>query len=67
LLGFKAHLLVFREGLETFAANFRKVGEQIIAASVRRDESKTLAVVEPLVDTGIHENSLKIKKCSNLG
>ncbi|GAB2924304.1 hypothetical protein GCM10027093_74710 [Paraburkholderia jirisanensis] len=33
--------------------------EQVVAALVRGNEAKTLAVVEPLDGTGIHENFLK--------
>ena len=60
LLGFEANLLVFGERLEAVATNFRKVGEEVVAACVRRNKAEALAVVEPLDDTGIHENSLKI-------
>src|SRR5471032_2406281 len=60
LLGFEANLLVFGERLEAVATNFRKVGEEVVAACVRRDKAEALAVVEPLDDTGIHIKSLKI-------
>jgi hypothetical protein len=60
LLGFEANLLVFGERLEAVATNFRKVGEEIVAACVRRNEAEALAVIEPLNDTGIHIKSLKI-------
>jgi hypothetical protein len=39
--------------------------EQVVAALVRGDEAKAFAVVEPLNDTGIHEESLR-KKLKNL-
>lgn len=58
-LGFVAHFLVFRERLEAVASNFREVGEEIIAASVRRDETETLRVVKPFNSTGIHNISLR--------
>jgi hypothetical protein len=60
LLGFEANLLVFGERLEAVATNFRKVGEEVVAACVRRNKAEALAVVEPLDDTGIHDKSLKI-------
>ena len=54
-----AYLLVLCERLETIAPNFRKAGEEIVAASVRSSEAKAFAVVEPLNGTGIHEESLR--------
>ena len=59
LLRFEAHFLIFSERLEAVAAYFREVGEEIVAASIRSNEAKALAIVEPLDSTGIHKNSLK--------
>jgi len=56
-LGLVAHLLAFGERLETVAANFGEVREQIVAAFIGRDEAKAFAVVEPLDSTGIHIRS----------
>jgi hypothetical protein len=58
-LGFVAHFLVFRERLEAVASNFREVGEGIFATSVRRDEAKTLRIIEPFNNTGIYNISLR--------
>ena len=66
LLRFEAHLLVFSQRLEAVAADFREMREQVVAALVRGDEAKALAVVEPLNGTGILEESLSqnIERCA---
>src|SRR5260370_14241695 len=51
---FEAHLLVFLQRLEAAALNLRKMREQVFPASVRRDEPKSLRVVEPLYGTCCH-------------
>ena len=61
-LRFKAHLLAFCQALEAVGANFREVCEEVVAAVIRRDEAKTLGVVEPFNRTGIHENP-EMNKC----
>ena len=54
-LGFVADFLVFRERLEAIASNFREVGEEIIAASVRRNKTEALRIVKPFNCTDIHD------------
>jgi hypothetical protein len=38
----------------TSKLTFREMCEQIFAAAVRRDETKTLCIIEPLHNTGCH-------------
>ena len=45
---FEFHGLAFFERLEAGALDLGVVGEEVFAAVIRRDESKTLLVVEPL-------------------
>jgi len=61
LLRFEAHLLIFSQRLEAVAPDFGEVSEQVVAAFVRGNEAKALAVVKPLNGTGIHEESLRKK------
>src|ERR1700709_1020353 len=53
------------EALETRAIDCRMVHEAILAAVLRRNESETLAVVEPLYFTGAphHVCSLSFRRC----
>jgi len=44
-------MLAFLQRLEAFSLNFREVREQIFAAIIQRDESKTLRIVKPLDST----------------
>jgi hypothetical protein len=53
-LRFVTDSLIFDECPETIAPDFRKVGEQVIAARIRRNKAETLALVKPLHRTGIH-------------
>jgi len=53
-LHLEGNALVFLERFETFAANFREVREQVVAARVRCDKAKALSIVEPFYDTGFH-------------
>src|SRR5215831_17622699 len=46
--GVVGHLVVLLEGLETRTLDSGEVGEQILAAVIRRDESEALCIVEPL-------------------
>ncbi|KGC40206.1 hypothetical protein DO73_5014 [Burkholderia pseudomallei] len=55
-LRLEAHLLVLGQRLVSLTADFREMREQIVAARIRRDEAKTLGLVEPLDGTGIHKN-----------
>jgi len=50
----KADAFAFGQGLETVALNCGKVCEQIVATVIRRNETKTLGLVEPLDDTRSH-------------
>ena len=61
LLGFETHLLILRQRLEAFGANLGEVSEQVVAAAVRRDESKSLRIVEPLHSTCRHFLPLRIR------
>jgi len=54
----EADFLVLSQRLESVARDFREMREQICAARVRSDKSKTLAFVEPLDRTGIRIKSL---------
>lgn len=49
-----SHLLPFGERLESVRLDFREVCEQVFAACIRSDETKTLCVVEPLNRTSCH-------------
>src|SRR5260370_6155966 len=59
LLDFEAHLLIFLERFEPASLNLRKMREQVFSAAVRRDEAKTLCIVEPLYSTCCHFQSSK--------
>ena len=48
---FKRDLLIFLQRLEAVALNLRKMREQVFTAAVRRDEPKSLRIVEPLYGT----------------
>lgn len=54
LLHLEAHSLIFLQRFEAAALNLRKMREQVFSAPVRRDESKTLRIVEPLHCTCLH-------------
>src|SRR5260370_7941261 len=56
-LRLKGHLLPFREALESLRTDFREMREQIVTALIRRDEPKTLRIVEPLDCAGCHRFS----------
>ncbi len=60
LLHFELNPLVFLQAAKSaVVANFTEMREQIFAAVFRRDESETLAIVEPFDDAslcGAHEN-----------
>src|SRR5690606_18830095 len=59
----EGHALAFGEGLEALALNGREMGEEVIATGFRRDEAKTLGIVEPLDGTCCHVlNLLKMGK-----
>ena len=63
LCHFKADLLAFFERLETAHVDCGKMCEQILAAIVGGNKSKTLCVVEPFNSTDCHETfSLLIKQ-----
>lgn len=47
----KRNLLVFPEGFEPLPLDGREVREQILTASIRGDETKTLCFVKPLNST----------------
>src|SRR5690606_16844014 len=47
-------LLVVRQGFEAAALYGREMGEKILAAVIRGDESEALGVVEPLYGTCCH-------------
>jgi hypothetical protein len=48
------NLLAILQRFEACALNRAVVGEEILAAVIRRDESETLRVVEPLYGTCSH-------------
>lgn len=48
------HALIFAQGLETFALDRGEMCEEVFAAAVRSNETKTLSVVEPLNGTCCH-------------
>jgi hypothetical protein len=50
----KRNLLIFPEGLEPLPLNGREMREQILAAVLRGDETKTLCFVKPLNSTSRH-------------
>ena len=55
LAHFEFHLLVFGQGAETATVlDLGMVGKQILAAAIGGDETKALAVVEPLDGAGLH-------------
>ena len=53
-LDFKGDLLAFGPGLETRTADRGKMDEHVLAAIIGGNETKTLALVEPLHNTSIH-------------
>src|SRR6476659_2441867 len=53
LLHFEFDALVFGERLEAVALDVAKVGEEVGAARVLRDEAEALALVEPLHGSGL--------------
>ena len=55
-LRFETYFLTFCQRLEAVGANLRKVREKVIAAVIGRNKAKTLGVVKPLDNTGVHEN-----------
>ena len=48
---FEADLLVLLQRFEAVALNLRKMRKQVFTAAVRRDEPKSLRIVEPLYGT----------------
>jgi hypothetical protein len=50
----KGDLLAFFERLEAVHVDGGKMREQVVAAIVRSDKTKTLCIVEPLNSTGCH-------------
>ncbi len=54
LLHLEAHSLIFLQRFEAAALNLRIMREQVVSALVRRDETKTFYVVEPLHCTCLH-------------
>jgi hypothetical protein len=56
----KSHTLILLQGLETTALNRGEVSEQILATTIRGDETETLGIVEPLHGTSCHV--LKLQK-----
>ena len=54
LLHFEAYLLVFLQRFEATSLDFRKMREQVFAATVRRNETKALCIVKPLHCTCCH-------------
>jgi hypothetical protein len=59
---FKFDALVFHQRLESATLDLAEMRKQILAAVVRRDESKSLAFVEPLHGSGLcrHIDSFQI-------
>jgi hypothetical protein len=51
LRDFKFNAITFIEGLETLAADYREVDENILSAFILRDEPEALLVVKPLDDS----------------
>jgi hypothetical protein len=54
LLDFEAHLLVFLKRLEALRLDLGEMSEQILTTIIRRDETETLCIVEPLNSTCCH-------------
>jgi len=54
LLNLERDFLAFGQGLETASVDCGEMHEHIFAAIIRSDEPETLALVEPLHDTSIH-------------
>ena len=50
----EGHLLVFGQALEATALNGGEVGEEVFTTAVRRNEAKTLGIVELFNGTGCH-------------
>jgi hypothetical protein len=69
LLHLEAHTLVFLQGLETTSQDLGKVRKQIISTIVRRNESETLRVIEPLHKTCCHFSTIskKVKSSADWG
>src|ERR1700712_2328450 len=59
-LRFEGHLLVFLQALEALRTDLREVREQIVATFIRRDETKTLCIVEPFDRTCCHFHSSNV-------
>ncbi len=57
----KVTFLAFFEGLETAHVDRREMREQVFASIIRRDETKTFCIVEPLYSTVCHVTSLTKK------
>jgi hypothetical protein len=51
---FKLDFLTFRESAEAFRIDRGVVAENVLAATVLRDETKALRIVEPLHSTSCH-------------
>ena len=58
LTDLEAHLLVFFEGFETVGADLGVVSKQILATTIRNEETITFFSVEPLNDTSCPLNFL---------
>src|SRR5207248_11542451 len=50
------YLLAFREAAEALRLDCGVVDEYVLAAAVRRDETESLRIVEPLHDPGRHRS-----------
>ena len=59
---FERNLLAFFQCFETIHVDCREVSEQIFAAFIRSDKTKTLSVIKPFYGTGCHEILLPIQK-----
>src|SRR5712692_3654712 len=55
------YLLAFREAVEALRLDCGVVDEYVLAAAVRRDETESLRIVEPLHDPGRHR-SLPVRR-----
>jgi hypothetical protein len=51
---FKRDALVFLQGFEAVGFDFGEVREEVFAAAIGRDKTKTLGVIEPLYNTCLH-------------
>lgn len=51
--------LSFLQSLEAFHRNRREMRKQIFTATIRSDKSESLAVIEPLYSTSLHDMSFK--------